>query len=507
MAYNQRIARRTIGHATVAEISSHVIAMTPRHGLLRNISYSALARVVAMAFQLASSIVLSRHLGAHDYGVVGFALIFINFLTQFHDLGLNTAAVQAKTLEEEALATGFWMKSALGAAMCGIAMLAAPAAGWFFAEPAVTAALRVLSLNFAIGALAFIPATLLTRALNYRAISMAQILSTIASGIVAIGLALNGAGYWSIVLGNVAATLTFVVSMNVACPHRIDFRFDVGHARSLAQYGLSLFGSGLVIFALFNADNFLIGSTGGADALGYYTVAFSWGAMIAVTMSLVVNTVLFPTFSRIQFDRSQLRATYLTALHYISAVGILVNTTLFFVAPELLVALLGRGTDKWLPALDALRVLCVYGISRVILEPLGSVIMAVGKPGVMFRTNLFVAALEIALLYPALVYGGIVGAAAVVTVAYTMQYALYYGFYRRELAIGWRELSAAVAPAAFAAAAVAPPLLFANRVITEHTAFALVLKTLVCVLTYGVAFGSVTRWRLLAELRRRWSKA
>jgi teichuronic acid exporter len=256
-----------------------------------------LARVVAMAFQLASSIVLSRHLGAHDYGGVGFALIFINYLTQFHDLGLNTASVQAKTLVDDALATGFWMKAALGAAMCGIAMLAAPAAGWFFDEPAVSAAMRVLSLNFVIGALAFIPTTLLPRALDYRAISMAQILSTIASGIVAIGLALNGAGYWSIVLGNVAATLTLVVCMNVASPHRVDFSFDVGHARSLAQYGLSLFGSGLVIFALFNADNFLIGLTGGADALGYYTIAFSWGAMIAVTMSIVVNSVLFPTFS------------------------------------------------------------------------------------------------------------------------------------------------------------------------------------------------------------------
>jgi lipopolysaccharide exporter len=268
--------------------------------------------------------------------------------------------------------------------------------------------------------------------------------------------------------------------MNIAYPHRVDFSFDVGHARSLAQYGLSLFGSGLVIFALFNADNFLIGLTGGADTLGYYTIAFSWGAMIAVTMSIVVNSVLFPTFSRIQFDRSQLRATYLTALHHISAVGILVNTTLFFIAPELLVVLLGRGTDKWLPALGALRVLCVYGISRVILEPLGSVIMAVGKPGVMFRTNLFVAALE-----------------------YTMQYALYYPFYRRELAVGWRELSAAVAPAAFAAAAVAPVPFFANGVIAEHTAFALILKTLVCVLTYGLAFGSLTRWRLVADLRER----
>jgi len=190
--------------------------MTPLRGLLRNLSYSALARGVAMAFQLAASIVLSRHLGAHDYGVVGFALIFINFLVQFQDLGLNMAAVQVRALDEDALATAFWLKAALSATMFAIAVLAAPLAAWFFGEPAVSMVMRVLALNFLIGALAFTPTTLMTRALDYRTISMAQILSTIASGIVAIGLALGGAGYWSIVVGNVTATVVLVVSMNIA---------------------------------------------------------------------------------------------------------------------------------------------------------------------------------------------------------------------------------------------------------------------------------------------------
>jgi O-antigen/teichoic acid export membrane protein len=476
--------------------------MTPLRALLRNLSYSALARGVAMAFQLAASIVLSRHLGAHDYGVVGFALIFINFLVQFQDLGLNMAAVQAEALDEDALATAFWLKAALSGVMFAIAMLAAPLAAWFFSEPAVAMVLRVLALNFLIGALAFTPITLMTRALDYRAISMAQILSTIASGIVSIGLALGGAGYWSIVVGNVAATVVLVVSMNIARPHRITLRFVRHHAVSLSQYGLSLFGSGLVVFLLFNADNFLVGTVLGADALGYYTVAFSWGAMIAVAMSLVVNSVLFPTFSRIQFDRAQLRDTYLTALRYIAAVGVLANTVLFFVAPEVLVVLLGRGTDKWLPALDALRALCVYGIARVILEPLGSVIMAVGKPGVMFRTNLTAAALEIALLYPALIYGGLVGAAIVVTLAYTVQYVLYYPFLRDDVAVGWRDVGAAVAPALVAVAAIAPLLFVASQAVAEPSPSALVGKALLCAVAYLLAFGSFTRWKMLEALRR-----
>jgi lipopolysaccharide exporter len=480
--------------------------MTASGGLLRNISYIAAARAVAMAFQLASSIVLSRHLDAHDYGIVGFALVFINFLTQFQDLGLNTAAVQARALDETALATAFWLKMALGTGMCLIAMLAAPAAAAFFDEPAVTVVLRVLSLNFVIGAFAFIPTTLLTRALNYRSISVAQIITTIVSGMVSIGLALADAGYWSIVAGHLSATLAFAMWINVTCPHRVEWRFSARDASDLAQYGVALFGSGLVVFLLFNADNFLIGLVLGADALGYYALAFNWAAMIAVTMSLVVNSVLFPTLSRLQLDRSQLRETYLTALHYITAVGVFVNVTLWFVAPELLIVILGRGTGKWLPALDALRVLCMYGISRVILEPLASVIMALGKPAVMFRANLVVAGLEIALLYPALIYGGIVGAAAAVTAAYTVQYALYYPFYRRELAVGWRDLYRSVGPGIAAAAGAAPVLLIASRALGEPTVVTFTAKIALCGLAFLLVFGSLTRWKLVDDIRARTSR-
>jgi lipopolysaccharide exporter len=477
--------------------------MTASGGLLHNISYSAAARAVAMAFQLASSVVLSRHLDAHDYGIVGFALVFINFLTQFQDLGLNTAAVQARALDETALATAFWLKIALGAGMCLMAMLAAPAAALFFHEPAVSVVLRVLSLNFVIGAFAFIPTTLLTRALNYRSISVAQIIATSVSGLVSIGLALADAGYWSIVAGHLATTLTFATWINLVCPHRVAWRFSARDASTLAQYGVSLFGSGLVVFLLFNADNFLIGLVLGADPLGYYTLAFNWAAMIAVTMSAVVNSVLFPTFSRLQLDRSRLRETYLTALHYITAVGVFLSVTLWFVAPELLIVILGRGTGKWLPALDPLRVLCIYAASRVILEPLGSVIMALGKPAVMFRTNLVVAALEIALLYPALIYGGIVGAAAVVTAAYTVQYALYYPFYRRELAVGWRQLYRSVGPGIAAAAGAAPVLFLVSGTLGEPTVATFAVKIALCGVAFVLVFGSLTRWKFVEDIRAR----
>lgn len=84
---------------------------------LKNISYTAAGKVITFLFTMAANIVLARHLASSDYGIVGFAMIFISFLTQFSDFGLVSAAIQRQELTEDVLYTGFTMKFLLSAAV------------------------------------------------------------------------------------------------------------------------------------------------------------------------------------------------------------------------------------------------------------------------------------------------------------------------------------------------------------------------------------------------------
>jgi PST family polysaccharide transporter/lipopolysaccharide exporter len=67
----------------------------------------------------------------------------------------------------------------------------------------------------------------------------------------------------------------------------------------MLAFGMPLFFSGLLVFILMNADNFIIGSAAGATVLWFYAIAFNWSTVTPTLVSEVVHTVLFPTFSRI----------------------------------------------------------------------------------------------------------------------------------------------------------------------------------------------------------------
>src|SRR5271157_5017375 len=88
-----------------------------------NIGYNAFTRIVMFAFQAAANIILARNLSSVDFGIVGFGMIFIGFISQFSDLGINSAVVQKAALDEKGLYTGFTIKFALGMLIFAVSFL------------------------------------------------------------------------------------------------------------------------------------------------------------------------------------------------------------------------------------------------------------------------------------------------------------------------------------------------------------------------------------------------
>lgn len=419
-----------------------------------NIRYMSVAKVVTVALSTVVNIVLAQNLASADFGIYGFALIFITFLLLFKDLGMGTAVIQKENLDDRGLYSAFTINLVLGCAICLYGFILSPVAGIFFHDKAVVLVIRVLSLNFLINAFSFLPNSLLTRELSYRKLFFAQVYSSIFGAATSIVLALSGFKYWSIVIASLCTSLTTTIVLNFLRPVRIRILFDREKASELVHFGGSLFLTGLLAFITFNMDNFTIGTVQGSKGLGYYTIAFNWGATICGLLATTVHTVLFPTFSKIQGDWDRLKRIYLRVLGYISFISILANIILFVVAKDFLFFILGRGTDKWLPALTAFRILCIYGIIRSLLEPVGSVILALGKANMILKANIVSAVLTLVFIYPAVLFFGLVGAAIVATAAYATQYLIYFPFLESVFGLRYREVWSAAKPAIISASLV-----------------------------------------------------
>lgn len=392
---------------------------------ISNISYSALGKMVAFAFQAVTNVIMSRELGAGDYGIVGFALIIVNFLKGFGDLGINAAAIQSKSLDRRGLDTAFTLRFSLGIVIYLLAFVIAQFTPLFFANQQVVWVVRLLALNIILYTLGFIPGVLLSRCLRFKYLVISDTILSIVSSLVAIAMALNGFKFWSIVAASLASNLAYVIALNLFAPQRIGFGLDRELAADYLKYGTKVFLSGLLAFALLNVDNFTIGAVAGEEQLGFYIIAFNWGSMVCSVMSGTVYNVLFPTLSTIQGDTEKSVRAYLRIVEYVALAAMLFNTVLFCVSHDFLVYVLGKGTAKWLPSLAALQILCVYGVARCLLEALGTFFTAKGLPGVVLKANLLVAGLELLLVYPAVRYGSIELVALLVLLAYLTASAVY----------------------------------------------------------------------------------
>lgn len=466
----------------------------------RNILYTGFGKGLTLVCVFLTSLVVARNLTPSDYGVVGFAGIVIGFLSRFSDMGLVNAAIQRADLSQREARTAFTLKILLSLGAFLVAFLVAPFAHYFFAHPATANVIRLLAFNFLLSSIGFVPQVILTREMNFRTLMIPGVTSAVVQSSLAIVLVLNGWSFWSVITANIGATLASGIVLQIARRVPISFGFDWALAKDLLRFGLPIFGSGVLIFIIFNLDNFLVGASLGSVQLGYYAIAFTWGAFICGLLTATVHSVLFPAFSAIRDDAVAGKRWYLKTVELVGFIAVVANTSLFANARPFLVTFLGKGTDKWLPAVLPLQILCMYGILRAITEPLGPAIMASGRTKIMLRATLLAGAAEVGLLFLALRTGQIALVAAVVMFAYGLQAVIYVPFLKRQFSIGLTEIGATIWPIVPAflvgwAATSFLPLADSTSVLALFARFAFTATAV------ALAHGLLSRFRCFIELQ------
>ena len=420
----------------------------------KNIGYNTGAKFFAMAVQAVATIVLARLLLPSDYGIVGFAGIFIAFLNQFNDMGINGAATRRLTLSDDQLYTGFTIKFIMGMTLFFVTFLGAPLAKLFFDNPVIVDVVRVCSLQYLINFFQFIPWVKLTRDLDFKTLALIGMAANIATSLMAIILAYSGFSFWSLVIANLFTMVCSVALMNFVKPVRIKFCIDSSVAMEFFHFGSNLFLTGLLAFAILNVNNFIVGALKGATVLGYYNLAANWGSMVFTVVIGVVMSVLNPTFARIQTDRPKMKTIFLQGLGYVTLIVALLNITLFVTASEFLCFVLGKGTDKWLPAVISFQILCLFGILRTMIYMVAPVFLAVGKTRIFLVSDLLVAVVQLSLVYPVLKFYSIEGLALLLLGVTFLQLPVYIPGLRREIDVSWQEMLAVTWPSFLASLVV-----------------------------------------------------
>jgi PST family polysaccharide transporter len=342
-----------------------------------------------------------------DFGIVGFATVAISYLAILKDIGLGAALIQRRDNVEEASKTVFTLNLLVGLILTLTSVLIAPFVAEFFREPLIIPILRVLGLSFAITSLGSVHIVRLQREMDFRRKLIPDLGQSIAKGVVAISLALTGAGVWSLVFGQLAGAVASVVLAWIVYPWRPRLSIDSSITAPLLRYGMAVIGIDSLTVITDNMDYLLVGRIFGDTALGVYTMAYRLPELLIINVLWVMGAVVFPAYSAIQDQMDELRQIFLTTIRIVEILVIPLCLGLFITADPLVRVAFG---EKWLETIPILRVLSIYAWILSIGFHAGGVYKAIGRPDISVKLSL----LNLAMLAPALLFGsryGLIGIA------------------------------------------------------------------------------------------------
>jgi PST family polysaccharide transporter len=315
------------------------------------------------------------------------------------------------------------------------------------------------------------------RDLQFRRLSLAAVLRSVTVGAVSIVLAVMGLEAAALVWGTIAGALVYLVATWALLPDRPDVRvWRVSRAgmRAVLGYGLPAAGGLLLAKLIFDIDYLIVGRMLGAEALGYYTMAFRIPEMVIINVFYVISSVTFPLYSRARSDPGRLQRGYLSSIRIQTTYGVCAGLGVAAVAPVLVPVVIGQ---NWVPAVVALVPLAVYTALRSLGAGGNDVYKALGRPWLSVRISL----LRLVVLAPALWFAtrwGIAGVAWTQALAAAAFAVLMQGVALRVIGLRWRQWLRAAAPGLLAGLATGAAAALVLLVVPGPDAVVLVLAVL-----------------------------
>jgi len=323
---------------------------------------SLAGRGVDFFFQFVSMIILARLLTPADFGVFAMATPFVWILMTVGDLGLASAVLQQRDLNQGQASAVFRVNLFSGFAFGGLFLLSSPLLGWFYDDPHVTQVATALSLLFIFSGFSAVQQALLRRALLFDALLRAQIAASLVASVVAVIFAANGAGYWALTIRVLVDPFVYTVVVWTSAgwlPTRAEWDATT---KALLRFGWYAVGTSLIYSAGRHVNNILIGWRYGSVELGLFALATRMLLLPAQQISWPLGQVMVPTLSRLRDDPERLKRWYLKLLRLVAFVSFPPLFSLAICADDVVYVIAG---PQWSQAADILRVLAPVSALQV----------------------------------------------------------------------------------------------------------------------------------------------
>lgn len=352
----------------------------------RAVIWSALDVFLRQGMQFIVLVVLARILAPEDYGVIAMLGLFVGVAGIFIDSGFSSALIQRQNTTHIDESTVFFFNLAMGFVVALLLCVAAPWIATFFKQPVLRYLTYAMALNLFVNTFGSIHTTLLTKELHFKTIAQVGGVASLLSGALAIILATQGFGVWSLAGQTLSASVISVVLLWVWHPWRPAWIFSFASLRSFFRFGGYEMAANLTDVFSTNLYLIMIGKMFSVRDVGFYDRAQKTQQLPIVLMMGIINRVAYSAFSSAAYDKAKL----VRGLRKAQAISMFVNTPLLFglalMAEPLVATLFGK---QWLASVPVLQVLALAGLFWPLHLLNLSLLKAQGRSDLFFWITIF----------------------------------------------------------------------------------------------------------------------
>lgn len=352
--------------------------------LLKGVFWNGLEKVLTKGSSFIIGIILARLLAPSDYGLMGMLTIFVMLSNVIIEGGFAKALIQKKDCDNADYSTAFISNVGVSLLIYVILFFSAPLVANFYDEPKLIALLRILAINFVLGALNIVQRAKLMADVDFKSLAQINVASTLIGGALGIFMAYNGFGVWSLVGQTIGATLVMVVLFPFYSKWKPTLLFSRSSFKRLFGFGSKLMLTGFVSVIVNNITTICIGKHYKSGQLGYYTRASQFSELIAWTINDILGTVTFPVLSKLQDDTDQLVNVYRRSLYFTALTVFPIMVLVALLARPLVIILL---TEKWLPTVFLLQILCLARMFTPLSAINMNILNAIGRSDLFMKLD------------------------------------------------------------------------------------------------------------------------
>ena len=338
----------------------------------------------------------------------------------FTQVGIKEAVVQnPQGHEREFLNGAWWLSCFRSVGLYALVFLVAPWIATFYEKPELGSLLRVAFLSLFFNGLMSAGAYVAVKKMKFLQWAILFHGGGIIGVLTSVVLGFHLVNVWALVIGFTVEGISRCLLSFIVCPFLPTWRFRKDHLASLLKYARGMLGLPILTFIFMRTDIFVIGKFFAFESLGLYAMARLLANIPFGFITMLIGQVMMPAFSERQSDLELINRWTNNTTSIVAFIGFPALALLALHGGDILALFYGR-------SYSAVGVPFAIIFSTALLRtcgvPMVAVYLALGKPGLHRLFTAIRAALILALIYPAIKWLGLEGAALAGLVAMAISY-------------------------------------------------------------------------------------